>query len=83
MEASVIVLNKTLKADLNKPIDLSVEVKKGEGSSIAFHAPNVNIEPIRSGSFVGNVAEGGPVNTNIVSFNPHGNSTHTESLAHI
>ena len=83
MEVSVQVLNKTLKADLNKPIDLSIEVKKGEGSSIAFHAPNVNIEPIRSGSFVGDVSEGGPVNTNIVSFNPHGNSTHTESLAHI
>lgn len=83
MEIKVEVLNTTFKANLDKPIDLSVEVKKGEGSSMAFFAPEVNIDPICAGSFIGNVSKGGAVNTNIVSFNPHGNSTHTESLAHI
>ena len=83
MEIKVEVLNKILRADFDKPIDLSVEVKKGAGSSMAFFAPEVNIDPIRVGSFIGDVSKGGAVNTNIISFNPHGNSTHTESLAHI
>ena len=71
------------KVDLTRPIDLSRGILPGKGSSLAFFAPDIKIEPIQSGTFVGSVKEGSPINTNILSLNPHGNTTHTESVAHI
>ncbi len=35
------------------------------------------------GSFVGNVSEGGACNCETLTFNPHGNGTHTEGVGHI
>jgi kynurenine formamidase len=69
------------RADLSKPIDLSIPLKPGQ--STAWYVNDVKIEPVRTDAFTGSVAEGGSVNFRNISFNPHGNGTHTECLGHI
>ena len=49
----------------------------------AYYAGPVKMEPYCSGDFVGSVAEGGGVNYRDITFNPHGNGTHTECVGHI
>ena len=49
----------------------------------AFWAPDVVIEPYRSGNFIGDISQGGSVNYRNIQFNPHGNGTHTECVGHI
>jgi len=83
MIATLSLRGKTCKADLSKPIDISIPVKAGVNSVNAFHIAPVKIEPVRIGTFVGDVSEGAPCNVNNVFFNPHGNGTHTECVGHI
>lgn len=63
-------------------IDLSIPVSHKE-SPIAFNAPPPEITPYQSGSFIGSLEEGSPVNFYNIKINPHGNATHTESARHI
>ena len=65
--------------DLSKPLDISIPL----GQVKCFYAPDVTAEPFQSGDFIGSVSAGAPVNFYNVSFNPHGNGTHTETLGHI
>ncbi len=69
--------------DLSKPIDISIPLKEGTETVNAFWAPYLQIEPVREGSFVGDVGLGGVVNFKNVRLNPHGNGTHTECVGHI
>ncbi len=74
---------KAYKADLSKPIDISIPLRAGIHNVNAWHAEPVKIEPVRLGSWVGEVKSGAPVNFRNVAFNPHGNGTHTECVGHI
>jgi len=81
-----IVINhkgKSYRADLDKPIDISIPLRTGEQNVNAWNAPPVKIEPVRMGNWVGEVALGGSVNFRNIAFNPHGNGTHTECVGHI
>lgn len=69
--------------DLSKPLDISLPLKDGATGPKCFYAPDFSIEPFKSGNFIGSVAAGAPVNFYNVSFNPHGNGTHTECIGHI
>jgi len=71
------------KADLSDPIDVSVPIKAGSDRSSAWFVNDVKIDPVRTDTFTGSVEEGGSVNFRDISFNPHGNGTHTECLGHI
>jgi arylformamidase len=70
-------------ADLNRPLDISIPLQEGADTVNCFYAPYLELAPVRDGSFVGAVAEGGPVNFFNVRLNPHGNGTHTECVGHI
>ncbi|TAH44292.1 MAG: cyclase family protein [Bacteroidetes bacterium] len=83
MLASIEHKGNTYKVNLSEPIDISLPLQAGSENVNAFHLSPMKIEPIRMGSFVGSVAEGGPCNVNNILFNPHGNGTHTESVGHI
>lgn len=72
-----------LTADLSSPIDISIPLRAGAEAPNAFHISEAAYEPIRVGSFVGSVAEGGSCNCETITFNPHGNGTHTECIGHI
>ncbi len=75
--------DKTFEADLNQPLDLSTIISPDTKGPNCFYAKRPNFQPVRSGDFVGSVKEGGAVNYYEVTFNPHGNGTHTECQGHI
>ncbi len=66
--------------DLDKAIDISIPP---QSNVKAFHAPDFEAEPVRSGNFTGLVSEGSAVNFLNLRINPHGNGTHTECVGHI
>lgn len=74
---------KGYKADLEKPIDISIPLRSGIDNVSAWYVDPVKIEPVRMGDWVGDVNEGGSVNFRNIMFNPHGNGTHTECVGHI
>ena len=81
MHAILEISGTKYRVNLLKPIDLSIPLKPGQSS--AWYVNDVKIEPVRTDAFTGSVAEGGSVNFRNISFNPHGNGTHTECLGHI
>jgi len=70
-------------ADLGKGVDCSLPVTGAAGGIRAFHLGPVVIQPFQADAFVGSVAMGGTANCDKISFYPHGNCTHTESIGHI
>jgi len=74
---------KVWECDLNKGFDISIPISESDNQVNAYFAPKAKFEPYRSGNFIGSVKEGGPVNYKNVTFNPHGNGTHTECIGHI
>lgn len=83
MKARITLQNKIIKADLHRPIDISMPLDDLPARTKAWYVSPMKQEPVRSGVFVGSVAEGGCVNFKNISFNPHGNGTHTECVGHI
>ncbi|MCB9198608.1 MAG: cyclase family protein [Flavobacteriales bacterium] len=72
-----------LEIDFSQPIDISIHTSNDETDAKAWYVDPVRIEPVRTNEFTGSVNEGGSVNFRNISFNPHGNTTHTESVGHI
>jgi len=64
-------------------IDISIPYRTENSATSAWYVGPVKIEPVRGDGFVGSVAEGGSVNFRDITFNPHGNGTHTECVGHI
>lgn len=75
--------NKNYKADLSKPIDISIQINNGNDNPSCYWAEDVKFSTIYSGDFVGSVKEGGTVNYQTLKITPHGNGTHTETYGHI
>jgi arylformamidase len=83
MKAEITIGGKIIRTDLSKPIDISIPLRAGEENVNAFYMPPARFEAFKAGSFIGDVNQGGSCNVFNVSFNPHGNGTHTETLGHI
>lgn len=71
------------KADLTKPIDLSLPLVPNATGPNCFYAPVFRTDPVKAGDFIGDTQQGGAVNFKNVFLNPHGNGTHTECVGHI
>tara|TARA_B100000768_G_scaffold155431_1_gene152513 strand:- start:8146 stop:8913 length:768 start_codon:yes stop_codon:yes gene_type:complete len=82
MIIELIINNEKKKADLNRPIDLSL-TSKVKNSFKAWYVNEIQIKVVENGDFVGSVNHGGSVNFKEILINPHGNMTHTESVGHI
>lgn len=82
MQTQINYLGRHYKTNLAKPIDLSYTYGEAEVPE-AWGVEPVKIEPFKAGDFVGAVKEGASVNFFNISFNPHGNGTHTECFGHI
>ncbi len=82
MKVTVENQGKLYECDINHPHDLSIHVNAQNGP-LAWYVDPIEVSPVRSGDYVGSIKEGSPVNFMNVSFNPHGNCTHTESMDHI
>lgn len=76
-------LGREYKADLGKPLDISIPLKEGFDTVNCFYAPPLEAAPVIAGNFIGSTRKGGAVNFFNVRFNPHGNGTHTECVGHI
>jgi len=83
MIASIEINGQIFRFDLNKAIDVSMPLSTDVNNTSAWYVPPVKIEAVRTDQFIGDVNEGGSVNFNNISFNPHGNGTHTECVGHI
>jgi len=83
MKIKIKYQGKRYKADLSKPIDISIPLKEGLETVNCFYAPLMETTPVRAGDFIGSTQEGGLVNFLNVQLNPHGNGTHTECVGHI
>ena len=71
------------RCDLSSGADLSVPISFDERSARAFHLPAATRAPFTLGDFVGDVAQGGSVNCDVLAIAPHGNGTHTECVGHV
>ena len=67
---------------LENPISLAITIG-GEQNAKAWYIPDALFEPIMNERFVGSVEKGGFVNFRNITFNPHGNGTHTECVGHV
>ena len=83
MKATITHKGKNYIVNFSKPIDISIPLRAHKDNVNAWYLPPPVIAPVKDGSFTGSVAEGGPVNFNSISFNPHAHGTHTESIGHI
>ncbi|MEZ4977892.1 MAG: cyclase family protein [Chitinophagales bacterium] len=83
MEASINISEDCYKINLNSAVCISTPFGSKELLPKAFHAPDLHIEAVRNGDFVGSTQEGGILNFKNIFINPHGNGTHTECVGHI
>jgi len=74
--------DQTLRADLSKPLHISIAVSR-EHSVSSFSIAGAVYSDYEHGNFVGSKLKGGPCNLETITFTPHGNGTHTECLGHI
>ena len=82
MKATINHKNQTFAIDLSQPIDISIPLSDTE-NPLAWYLEKPTITPVRSEDWVGKVSEGGDVNFNTITFNPHAHGTHTECVGHI
>ena len=83
METTIQYQGNRYKIDLSKPIDISLPIQDNPAAANAWYCPPANFSPVMNEHFVGDVNQGGAVNFMNISFNPHGNGTHTECVGHI
>lgn len=83
MTAEVLYNSQRYAVDFTAPIDISLPLYAGAAAPNAFFLDELAYKPVRVGSFVGSVREGGSCNCEDITFNPHGNGTHTECIGHI
>jgi len=82
MKLNLELNEKSYRIDTKDSFDLSIPIAD-KGQINAYYLNEARFKPFQSGSFIGEVVQGGSVNCFDVYFNPHGNGTHTESIGHI
>lgn len=83
MLARIKHLERDFTIDLNAPLDISLPLLDSQECVNAWYVDQPSFSPVMTERFVGSVKEGGDVNFRNISFNPHGNGTHTECVGHI
>src|ERR1700741_2706624 len=83
MIASIFHKGKDYKIDIYQPIDISIPLSTEKDCVSAWYVNPMKLEPVVMGDWIGDVNKGGSVNFRNITFNPHGNGTHTECVGHI
>lgn len=65
------------------PISIAMPYSNQQAQASAWYVDDIKIEAVKNGDWEGLVAKGASVNFRNITFNPHGNGTHTECLGHI
>ena len=72
------------RIDFTKPpVSIAIAMQFGGPQPNHFGAELATAKPMQSGSFIGDTRQGGSCNAEQISFNPHCNGTHTESISHL
>lgn len=83
MIANIFHKGREYQVDFFKPIDISIPLTNTADCVSAWYVKPMEILPVVAGDWVGDVNKGGSVNFRNITFNPHGNGTHTECVGHI
>jgi arylformamidase len=83
MIGSLFHKGKNYNIDLFQPIDISIPLVADKNCVNAWYVEPMKIEAVVNGTWIGDVNKGGSVNFRNITFNPHGNGTHTECVGHI
>jgi kynurenine formamidase len=83
MIATIFHKGREYKVDFFQPLDISMPLHHHANCASAWYVPPMKLEPVVMGDWVGDVNRGGSVNFRNITFNPHGNGTHTECVGHI
>ncbi len=83
MIATLFHKGKDYKIDFFQPIDISIPLSTEKNCVSAWYVNPMKLEPVLNGNWIGDVSKGGSVNFRNITFNPHGNGTHTECVGHI
>lgn len=83
MIASVFQKGKNYNIDFYQPIDISIPLSSDKNCVSAWYVNPMKLEAVENGDWIGDVNKGGSVNFRNITFNPHGNGTHTECVGHI
>jgi arylformamidase len=83
MIATIFHRGNEYKVDFFRPIDISIPLHNRENCVKAWYVAPMKLEPVVMGDWIGDVNKGGSVNFRNITFNPHGNGTHTECVGHI
>ncbi|MFY8034987.1 MAG: cyclase family protein, partial [Flexibacteraceae bacterium] len=74
---------KTAHFNSSEGISIGMVLVPNGINATCYFANQPKAQIIRSGDWVGSVAEGGTVNYQTITLTPHGNGTHTECVGHI
>jgi len=70
--------------DFSNGISLTQKISRTPENNVnAYFIPPAKFIPFKIGDFIGSVAQGGACNCEDITFNAHGNGTHTECVGHI
>jgi kynurenine formamidase len=83
LHTSVVIGDKTYKANLLEPIDISIPLRSGPNNIHAWYVGDAEFKAVENENWIGDVNRGGAVNFRDIYFNPHGHGTHTECVGHI
>lgn len=83
MKIKATIAHQEVEWDTAQGMELTLPIIPGPETVNAWYMPDADISPFRVGSFVGSTALGGAVNCENITFNAHGNGTHTECVGHI
>ena len=83
MIGSIFHKGKDYKIDFYKPIDISMPLSTAKNCASAWYVESMKLESLEYGNTICDVSKGGATNFRKVTFNPHGNGTHTECVGHI
>ncbi len=83
MIATVFHKGKNYNIDFFKPLDISIPLSTNKNCASAWYVEPMKLEAVVNGTWIGDVSKGGSVNFRNITFNPHGNGTHTECVGHI
>ena len=70
-------------ADMTRGISLAIPLRFDGPQPSFFGAPEAQAKAVKSGSFVGDVRQGGSCNVQSYTLVPHCNGTHTECVGHM
>lgn len=83
MKITMTVQNNEFLVDISNPVCLAIPVQFNGEQPNHFGVPTAKERSIEEDGFIGDTKRGGSCNVSEITFIPHCNGTHTESIGHI